>query len=124
MLAGNAAQLATLLRYGRGQYVAALASISAGTAGPEIVIGSDHDFRNGMVVEFYRTRIPGLKPLKYVDQEHWPADGPEWLLRQDRSPTFEAPPRIGLPGKSYQLVDVFRYAGLSGWSWAVYHREN
>jgi hypothetical protein len=124
MLIGNATHLARLMRDGRGHYVAALTLMSEKTEGPEIVLGSDHDYQCPFVVDFYRTRIPGLKPIRYVDQSHWPAEGPEWLMRIDLAETFEPPPVIGRPGQEYKLVELFPYAGLSGWASAVYHRSD
>jgi hypothetical protein len=124
ILIGNGMHLARLMRDGRGHYVAALTLMNERTAGPEIVLGSDHDFQLPFVIDFYRTRIPGLKPVRYVHQSHWPHRGPEWLMRIDLAETFLPPPVIGLPGRAYTLVEVFPYAGLSGWASAVYHRSD
>jgi hypothetical protein len=47
-VAGNAAKTINLLRFGRGQYLSALHFMEINSDGREVVITSDHDFRNGM----------------------------------------------------------------------------
>lgn len=124
MLIGNAIHLQRLLRLGRGHYVAALELINAETRGPEITVSSDHDFRNGMLLAFYSARIPDLKPLRYISRNEWPAAGPEWVLLHDQSADYHPPSEFEGPNhRRYRLVRVFPYAGLSGWHWAVYRRE-
>ena len=53
-VAGNAVNTGNLLRFGRGQYLAALRFMERNSEGREVVITSDHDFRNGMLVNYYK----------------------------------------------------------------------
>lgn len=125
ILAGNAIPIARLIDVGRGQYQAALTMISEQTEGPMITLGSDHPFRNPMLISFYQRRLPNLKPIAYAPREQWPETGTEWFIvhqfardeKPDSSMTDGA-------GNRYQLAGEFPYAGLSGWKWAVYRNAD
>jgi hypothetical protein len=52
---GNAAHTITLLRFGRGQYLAALGFIEPRSVESQVVVTSDHDFRNAMLANHYKT---------------------------------------------------------------------
>jgi hypothetical protein len=123
MLAGNAALTVRLLEHGRGGYQAALQYMLARTSGDELTVGSDHDFRNSLVLHYYYRRSGSEKRLVYYPRDEWPATGPEWVLTQNPEPQFSPPKVLRDPsGNAYRLEAVFPYAGLSGWHWAVYQK--
>ena len=133
LLASNAVQTARLIRLGRGGYQAALRLMAEQTRGPTLTVGSDHDFRNGLVIEFYRMhmpdlfdpRLPNTKRLLYFPLNRWPPEGPEWFLRHSQEP--DPHPRQTITdrvGNHYELIRIFPYAGLSGWNWMLYHNRN
>jgi uncharacterized membrane protein len=120
-LALNGWQIAKLLQLGRGDYRGTLSYIVEKTQGAKVTIASDQDFRNGTIVQFY---APYLKrELSYYDQGEWRRQGAEWFLRQQQGDRI-APSHFLLDpfGHKYELVREAPYAGLSGWTWFVYHR--
>jgi hypothetical protein len=120
----NSVHTARLITRGRGQYLEAMRWMSEHSErrGGVVEIGSDHDFRNGMVVGFYSRFLPPSPRIVYLQQSEWPADGPEWLLLHSQDRAFRPAPRLGDRGEhQYLLANVYPYAELSGWTWAVYH---
>lgn len=120
-LVGNFFPLMRLVRHGRGHYGEAVALIVKLTAAPVITIGSDNDWRNGVVLEDQATRQGVRRRIAYLDASRWSADRPEWLILHDfaRQPAPE--PFVAVAtGRVYQLMATYPYAGLSGWSWLVY----
>src|SRR5262249_61337141 len=67
-VAGNAVNTGNLLRFGRGQYLAALRFMEKNSDGREVVITSDHDFRNGMLVNYYKRYLDRADDTQYVDK--------------------------------------------------------
>lgn len=120
---GNAVHVSRLLHDGRGQYRAALRDIAARTASNEITIGSDHDFRNYVLVDYYRG-VTAPKTLTYHPNDQPPPWGVEWLLlhRLDGQPP---PPALIADGRGirYARQQVYPHAALSGWDWFIYRRE-
>lgn len=119
--AGNAVQLAALLRDGRGHYREALELILANSPPGPITVGSFHDFRNGTVLEDQARRLGVRERIVYVEAARIGERPPQWLVLHD----FRLePPRkdlIEVFGHVYGLARIFPYAGLSGWTWLVYH---
>jgi len=119
----NVWQAIPLLTVGRGQYLAALEHIAAQTSGSEIVIGSDHDFRNRIVIEFYARYLD--KPVRYVSQKQWPSPDGQWFivhgLGHDDAPREMVTDQSGL---RWQLEAHYECADLSGWRWFVYRRAS
>ncbi|MBN1346087.1 MAG: glycosyltransferase family 39 protein [Phycisphaerae bacterium] len=122
--AGNVPRLARLFHLGRGGYREAVLHMASETSGSTIEVGSDHDFRNAMVLDFYARYLPAGKKLSYRLKDDWPRNGPEWVLAHSRRPDYHPDPRImDAGGNTYSLSRVFGYCGMSGWTWAVYHNE-
>jgi Dolichyl-phosphate-mannose-protein mannosyltransferase len=132
-VAGNAVNTGNLLRFGRGQYLAALRFIEAHSNDREVVITSDYDFRNRMLVNYYKRYLERAEYTRYVDratldQENVRAKGAslgaEWLILH-RFDLTEQPERVtDIYGNKYKLVSIYRYSDLSGWNWLLYHNLN
>jgi Dolichyl-phosphate-mannose-protein mannosyltransferase len=119
--AGNAVQLAALLRDGRGHYREAVELILANSPPGPITIGSLHDFRNRTVLEDQARRLGVRDRIVYVEAARIGEQPPRWLVMHDFR---EEPPRMDLIevfGHPYGLVRIFPYGGISGWTWLVYH---
>jgi hypothetical protein len=120
-VAGNAIDTGNLLRFGRGQYLAALRFMEKNSDSREIVITSDHGFRNGMLVNYYKRYLERPAYTHYVERA---PSGAEWLifhrfdLREQRERVTDT------YGNNYQLVSIYRYSDLSGWNWLLYHNLN
>jgi hypothetical protein len=123
LLTGNAWHTGQLLRAGRGDYLGALLYMAEYTPGPTITVGSDHDFRNRLVLGYYTKYLGQRKELVYYDQGTWPPQGPDWLLLHRIDNDRTAPPEaLEKSGHVYRLVKHVSHAALSGWDWYVYHK--
>jgi hypothetical protein len=123
-LVGNTIHTVRLITVGRGAYRDAVLMMEQQTLGPQITVGSDHDYRNGSVLDFYRLQLSLSKNMVYFPMEDWPKSGPEWVVLHSKEAGYRAPAAAVRHGNTYRLVRQFPYAGLSGWHWAVYHNKN
>jgi hypothetical protein len=120
--AGNLVPTARLLRDGRGRYRDAIAYLVAETSDDAVTVGSDHDFRNQVVLAYHASRMELSKPLVYVTKGEG-VEPPTWFLRHELDPEREPQAEISGPGgRRYRLRKVFPSAPLSGWSWEAYRR--
>ena len=130
---GNVANTTKLLRFGRGQYLAALRFMEKNSDAREVVITSDHDFRNGMLVNYYKCYLERADYTQYVDKATLDEEnvrtnglslGAEWLILH-RFELTKQPERVtDIYGNNYKLVSIYRYSDLSGWNWLLYHNLN
>jgi len=123
-VAGNAVNTGNLLRFGRGQYLAALRFMEKNSGGRDVVITSDHDFRNAMLVNYYRRCLARPDSMRYANGATLNKSGPDWLILH----RFELARWLDRVtdgyGNTYQLVKIYRYSDLSGWNWLLYHNLN
>ncbi len=123
-LTGNGWWTALLLNHGRGEYSHAMTWMEQNGNAPATV-SSDHDFRNGLMFEFFSTQLwPTDPPLLYVDQRSLPPQGTDWFIRHN----FEADPPhpkfiTDSYGNPYRLERTFRHQSLTGWNWWIYRRN-
>jgi hypothetical protein len=99
----------------------------------EVVITSDHDFRNGMLVNYYKRYLEQPDRTRYMDGRALHEEyvrtggsslGAEWLILH-RFDLREQPERVtDTYGNRYRLVTIYRYSDLSGWNWLLYHNLN
>jgi MFS family permease len=131
--AGNAVNTGNLLRFGRGQYLAALLFMERNSDGREVVITSDHDFRNGMLVNYYKRYLERADHTEYVDKTKLDEEdvrtngvlsGAEWLILHRFDLTKQPERMTDIYGNNYKLVSIYRYSDLSGWNWLLYHNLN
>ncbi|MBI2826824.1 MAG: hypothetical protein HYX69_19290 [Planctomycetia bacterium] len=119
----NGAHVAQLIAVGRSHYREAIALMDEQTPGPRIIVGSDHEFRNGLMLEYYNRF--SRDPNRLDVQAAATAEGvPEWYLTHDMR--LDAAPPATLrasTGARYRLVKHYPYSGLSGWHLGVYRRE-
>jgi uncharacterized membrane protein len=121
----NMQKTADLLKIGRGQYLEAISYMAENTSGDEIVVASDHDYRNKIVLSFYQRYLPEGKKLLYRDQNQLPPEGPDWVITHNQDIGFSPPPSIRDPaGHTYTLARSFPYSGISGWHWFVYRNDS
>lgn len=121
--AGNAPPIISLISLGRGQYREAVLYMAHHTPGPNVLVGSDHDFRNQLVLRYYARFLPENKTLLYVEQDEWPAEGVHWALTHSQDLAHTAPRRlVDRGGNAYLLEKTFPYSGISGWNWYLYRR--
>lgn len=117
----NGVRLWEFVRTGRSHYLPAMTRILADSPGGPVTLGSDHDFRNGRVVDFYAPLVSGGERLRYEMQGEWSPGGPDWLLTHRIEPVFEPRQEITVLGRyRYRLVQAYPYPGISGWHLALY----
>jgi len=130
---GNAVNTVNLLRFGRGQYLAALLFMETHSNDKKVLITSSADLGNGMLVNYYKSYLERPEDLQYVDQATLKEDyartngfslGAEWLILHRYDLTKQPARVIDEYGNSYQLVSIYRYSDLSGWNWLLYHNFN
>jgi len=120
-VATNAPALLRLVEVGRGQYAAAIEVMLAASSGAAVSVGSDHDWRNLVVLQYHAQRVAGGERIVYFPKRRWWPEGPEWYVEHDFSDRPPVKPVVTGPnGRTYERVAAFRYAGLSGWSWTLY----
>jgi hypothetical protein len=132
-VAGNAVNTVNLLRFGRGQYLAALHFMETHSKDRKVIITSDHDFRNGMLVNYYKRYLEQPDRTRYMDaralheeylRTNGSSSGAEWLILH-RFDLREQPDRVtDNYGNNYKLASIYRYSDLSGWNWLLYHNLN
>jgi hypothetical protein len=121
--AGNLQRDAFLILEGRGGYSKAIAYMLRETTQGPVLVSSDHDFRNGLVLAFHAPRQPGGDRVHYVSQAQASRVRPEWFLLHSQQIPYRPLPKISVSGVGvYELVRSYGYAGLSGWSWYLYRR--
>ncbi len=122
----NGWQMMILFRDGRGHYGEAARYMAEHTKGPLVTIGSDHDFRVPMVLQFYVREAMPNKSVEYCRINSWPQEGPEWVICHKESFKDAVPPFprfADAAGNQYELVKIFPTAPLSGLHWFIYHNR-
>lgn len=124
-LAGNAFPVARLAQEGRGQYSAALREIASHAQVREISLSSDHDFRNHLLIDYYRAAAGEGHEFVYYSVEQAPPWGVQWVLFH-RFAGEDPPPAVIADARGNQYVREYHYphAALSGWDWYVYRNES
>jgi hypothetical protein len=124
-LGGNSQRTIDLATFGRGGYRQAVDFMAGQTSGSDIRVGSDHDFRNKMLLEYYSRYLPLEKHLLYFEKNRWPADGPDWIITHSQKVDFNPPTMIETQGNvKYFLQNWYKYKGLSGFHWALYRQQS
>lgn len=111
-----------LVKYGRGSYSEALEYMVKETAGPEVIVAGDHDFRNKLVLGFYSGFFPG-KRIAYLDKEGRDGAVPDWMLSHSVDRAYRPPEYMFDSGYRFTLKKSYGFAGVSGWSWFVYKKD-
>ena len=128
LVAGQVPRDARLMLLGRGDFTAALErlAVEAAENGEDLVyVGSDNDFRNRAVFEFYRERSTGGERLRYVESSEWVRQPPDWILAHDQDPSAPTPEEVVIRDVgSFRFVQEFRFAGVSGWNWFLFRRDS
>lgn len=111
-----------LATHARGGYREAIRLMCAG---PEVTVtvGSDHDFRNKTLINFFRKNTAEFERIRYVDQTNWERSAPDWILLHTQTcPPPEPERAITAAGGEYRFIRLFPFSGVSGWHWYLYRR--
>lgn len=123
IFSANMAAIVHFLKDGRGHYYEAMAYIYKNTASSEIVITSDHDFKNPLMINFYNHFYFNTRKVVYISQDEAVEKGirPEWIIRCDEQIDPCVRTSVRFNGTEYMQKRHFPYWGLSGMHWFVYH---
>ncbi len=122
---GNSVRTFDFLRFGRGQYREAVEYMFAHSTEPAVTVGSDHDFRNSMLLTYYSRFAPKERQLVYVGEDAWPREGPRWLILHSTDEDRVAEPQYVFADRvEYRLAKQFPFSGVSGWRWDLYERRD
>ena len=130
---GNAANIISLLQFGRGQYLAALLFMETHSNDKKVLITSNADLGIGMLVNYYKSYLNRPDDFQYVDQAALKEDyartngfslGAEWLILFRDDLTKQPARVVDEYGNRYQLVTIYRGSDLSGSNWLLYHNLN
>lgn len=123
-LAGQMGRIHPLLTLGRGGYSQALRHIAENSPAGEILIGSDHSFRNRMLLDFFAPLVMKGRVLRYLDPPEWREEPPDWFITHSQDLLHRPKTAYHFSGVgSYSLDSEYRFSGVSGWHWFVYRRE-
>ena len=121
---GQSTRVSALLVHGRGQYAAAWARIAQDSPASDVYVGSDHDFRNRMVLSFYAARSSADKLLYYTPQTDWKRRPPQWVLVTQGQEFIDPPAEIPFTDVgNYRYVGRYDAAPVSGWGWFLYRKQ-
>jgi len=116
--------LRALATEGRGGCVETVRYLGAQTRGDTVVVGSDEDFRNPLMLWYFQRFLPAGRQLRHVPQTAWPPAGPEWVLVHDLGPATNRPAAMqDGGGHRYDRVAGFQCGGIARWYWWVYRRS-
>jgi hypothetical protein len=125
MLVGHTLSTADFLRVGRGDYLDAVTHMAANTPWPNVTVGGDHDFRNGLPIYFYSRYLPKNRNLVYLSLDAWPPEGPDWFLIHNTCSEDFVPKRfVQARGGIYRLEKSYPVLGLSGVGWHLYRNHS
>jgi hypothetical protein len=114
---------ARFYRLGRGAYLEGLRRIAESSPGGAATVASDNDFRNQMLVDYYRRFLPAGDGIRYVPTAEYPREGADWIIVHHIGPLPDVPKGIyDRYRNDYALRWVLPYADLSGWHWMIYRR--
>ena len=124
LMIGQSTRIQALVREGRGHYAAAWARIAKDSPSSDVYVGSDHDFRNRMVLRFYAARSSAGKFLYYTSQTDWKRRPPEWILVTQGVEFVDPPDEIPFTDVGrYRYVARYDAGPVSGWGWFLYRKQ-
>jgi len=118
---GNSLNIRRLFHDGRGGYREAVLHMERETPGDVITVSSDHQFRNGMILEYYARFLTTGKKLSYLDGSTTESPAAEWILLHRIGEAGDFKDAIhDQAGRTYRAEKRFPYSDMSGWHWFLY----
>jgi len=124
----NGSAVVSLLKFGRSHIAEAVNFMAQNTNEQSVAsFGGEQDFRIQFVLAIYWREMMDDKPAAYYDHDHWPAEGPEWVIFHKESFAQPVPPGRRFTdefGNAFELVRIFPTAPLSGVHWFIYQKTS
>jgi len=124
IICGSSLQFVELLRWGKGDFPQAVAALYAANDAKPFTVGSDFDFRNKALLDFYGRYHKDAKRLTYIEKSYDSAVPTDFFIVHNLRPGHRPRQVLELKSGRYQLLQQYRFAGLSGWNWYLYQYEN
>lgn len=124
IVGGSTAQYIELARWGKGDFPKAVADLYAANDSKPFTVGSDFDFRNKALLDFYGRYHKDAKRLTYIEKSYDSAIPTDFFIVHNLHPGHRPRQVLELKSGRYQLMQQYRFAGLSGWNWYLYQYEN
>jgi hypothetical protein len=136
---GNVKLTYEFVHLGRGHFLDAIQYLADHNDASDIYIEGDHETRDTAYLHFYVPYVSSGKRFLYhnitTDKrllyqnplfEAPPDSAPnrdEWVIVQNQSRTYQPPPAVVVKGRpqEFLLERVYRYAGMSGFNFALFH---
>jgi len=120
MVCGSTAQYLELSRWGKGDYPQAVEDLFNEAAAGKFTVGSDFDFRNKALLDFYSRYRPDSDRLVYVPLAYEQDAPTDYFFMHNQQPDHQPETSIELKSGTYRLIKQYPYYGLSGWHWYIY----
>jgi hypothetical protein len=124
IICGSSLQYIELLRWGKGDFPQAIADLYAANDSRPFTVGSDFDFRNKALLDFYGRYHKDAKRLTYIEKSYDSAVPTDFFIVHNLRPGHRPRQVLELESGRYQLLKQYPFAGLSGWNWYLYQHEN
>ncbi len=120
-VAGQWVHIGPLLKYQRGNYIDLLQTMVERSSGSALFVASDYDFRNGMLVNYYKKFIDGGSEIVYVSHGFRSDLQPRWFITHHLDPDHVAPAAIKVTELGrFNIIASYLSSGDSGWNWYLY----
>lgn len=124
MLTGNSLLIKDYLQWGKGDYPAAIELIHSMSPDDSFTVGSDFDFRNKSILDFYGRLRADNNKLVYVEEAYTSSTPTDFFITHDQQQEAGANTFLRLKnGFTYELIGIYPYSGLSGWNWYIYRYD-
>jgi hypothetical protein len=123
LVTGSVLSYAELARWGKGDYPQAVADMYAATDAPSFTVGSDFDFRNKALLDFYTRYRKDAGRMTYIEKSYESSTATDFFIVHKLEHDATPAPTITLESGRYRLLKQYPYAGLSGWNWYLYRHE-
>ena len=123
IVSGSTVQYSELARLGKGDYPAAVANLYSAAGSAPFTVGSDFDFRNKALLDFYLRYRKDTKQMTYIEKSYESAEPTDFFIMHNLQTTHQPKRVIELKSGRYRLLQQYPHAGLSGWNWYLYQHE-
>lgn len=124
ILGGQVRHIQRLWESGRGDSRILVDALLGETDGNNVVVTGDHEFRIRTLLGEGTGRFPADRKLRFIPDRDLTRERPDWLILHDFSIDPAWPREVRRGPVTWQFQQAVPYAGLSGWSTALYRRSN
>jgi len=120
---GSMIQYTELAQWGKGDYPKAVSDLYKNAANGNFTVGSDFDFRNKALLDFYTRHRTNSERMTYIERSYEQDQPTDFFITHNQEYNFKPDLLLSLKNGDYRLVGEYPFAGLSGWNWYLYQHE-